>query len=262
MPDRSRRIAGAVLGLALGMLYGLVSGYINSIMLPGVPLRLDTPTVLANTIFSGLGALAAGAITAWPQSSLKGILGGAAAIALFGVVRLLISQIGDSQNLILTVLVLFPSFLPVVALSLPITALLRLGVNWYDDALSHTGRPRLFRLGRLGLGVLALGVFAGSLSQMSPDEQAAVRQVNTLLKSGLAAPSDADLPSPLRAIEGFRAHASQRYTLVGQSQSDVDFTIAGSAAVQTVLVDVLFDNGFHFTCRVGESLAQPFCTEE
>ena len=120
----------------------------------------------------------------------------------------------------------------------------------------------MLRLGRLGLGVLVLGVFAGSFAQMTPDEQAAVRQVNAMLKNGLAASSDAALPSPLQAIGNFRARASQHYTLAGHSQTDVDFTIAGSAAVQMIAVDVLFDDGFHFTCRVGHTLAQPFCREE
>lgn len=262
MPDRSRRIAGAGLGLALGLLYGLVSGYLNSIVMAGVPLRVDTPAILADAIFAGLGALAAGYITAWPQSSLKGILGGAGAIALFGVVRSLINQAGEAENFFRAVLVLIPSFLPSAAFSLPITALLRLGVNWYGDAMSYTGRPRLLRLGRLGLGVLVLGVFAGSFAQMTPDEQAAVRQVNAMLKNGLAASSDVARPSPLQAIDNFHARASQHYTLAGHSQTEVDFTIAGSAAVQMIAVDVLFDNGFHFTCRVGHSLAQPFCKEE
>lgn len=262
MPDRSRRIAGAGLGLALGLLYGLVSGYVNSMVMAGVPLRVDTPAILADAIFAGLGALAAGYITAWPQSSLKGVLGGAGAIAIFGVVRSLINQAGEAEDFFRAVLVLIPSFLPSAAFSLPITALLRLGVNWYGDAISHAGRPRLLRLGRLGLGVLVLGVLAGSLAQMSPDEQAAVRQVNTMLKNGLAASSDAALPPPLKAIEDFRARAGRHYTLAGHSQTDVDFTIAGSSAVQMIAVDVLFDNGFHFTCRVGQSLARPFCTEE
>src|SRR5574341_2035568 len=98
MTDRTRRMSGAVLGLALGLLYGLVSGYVNSIVMAGVPLRVDTPAILANAIFTGLGALAAGYITAWPQSSLKGILGGAGAIARFGVIRALINQAGEAQD--------------------------------------------------------------------------------------------------------------------------------------------------------------------
>ncbi len=241
-----RRIAGA----GLGLLYSPVSGYVNSIVMAGVPLRVDTPAILANAIFAGLGALAAGYITAWPQSSLRGILGGAGAIALFGVVRALFTQAGEAANFFRSVLVLILAFLPSAAFSLPITALLRLGVNWYGDAMSHAGRPRLLRLGRLGLGV-----FAGSLAQMSPDEQGAVRQVNTMLKNGLAASSDAALPPPLQAIDNFQARAGQRYTLTEHAQTDVDFTIAGSSAVQMIAVDVLFDNGLHFTCRVGKSLA-------
>ena len=201
--------------------------------------------------------MATGSITAWPQSSLKGVLGGAVTIALFGVVKALISAASGGQDFLRVILILIPSFLPAAVFALPITGLMRLGVNGYDDALSHTGR-----LGRLGLGVAALGVFAGSLAQMSPGEQAAVRQINTLVQNGLAAPSDAGVPPALRSIQDFRARASRHYTLAQRTRVDTDFTIAGSAAVQMVEVDVLFDNGFHFQCRVGQSLAQPFCAEE
>jgi hypothetical protein len=253
-------MTGAVLGLALGLLYGLVSGYINSIVLAGVPLRVDTPAVLASTIFAGLGALAAGYIAAWPQSSLKGILGGAGAIALFRTLQILFSQMGQAEDFFRALLVLVPSFLPSVAFALPITALMRLGVNGYGDAMSYTGRPRLRRLAQLTVGALALGVFAGSLSLMSSDEQAAVRQVNTMVKNALA--PDADVPAPLRSIDDVRARAGRRYTLSLRTETDIDFTIAGSSAVQMHEVEVLFDNGFRFKCRMGQSLAQPFCTEE
>ncbi len=262
MSDRSRRIAGAGLGLVLGLLYGTVSGSINAIVLAGIPLRVDTPTLIANAIFSGLGAMAAGYVAAWPQSSLKGILGGAVAIALFGVIKALVSWATGAEDFLRVGLILIPLFLPSAAFALPITGLIRLGVNGYADALSYTGRPRLFRLGRLGLGVAALGVFAGSLAQMTPAEQAAVRQVNTMLRNGLAASSEANVPPGLRSIADFRARASQHYTLAQHTRVDTDFSIAGSSAVQMVEVDVLFDNGLHFRCRVGQSLAQPFCTED
>lgn len=262
MTDRSRRIAGAGLGLLLGLLYGAVSSLINSIALAGIPLRVDAPTLIAATIFAGLGAMAAGYVAAWPESSVKGILGGAVAIALFGVVKALLSTANAGQDFLRVILILIPSFLPAAAFALPITGLMRLGVNLYADAISHTGRPRLFRLGRLGLGVVALGVFAGSFGQMTPDEQAAVRQVNTILQNGLAAASDANLPSALRSISNFHARASRHYTLAQRTDVTTDFSVAGSSAVQMIAVDVLFDNGFHFQCRVGQSLAQPFCTED
>ena len=57
MTDHARRIAGAMPGLALGLLYGLVSGYINSIVMAGVPLRVDTPAILADAIFAGAGRI-------------------------------------------------------------------------------------------------------------------------------------------------------------------------------------------------------------
>jgi hypothetical protein len=261
MSDQSRRVVGAGLGLALGLLYGLVAGTMDSFMLPGVPLRVDTAEVIVNTLLAGLGAAAAGYVTAWSPSSLKGILGGAGAIALFNAARSFVVQAGAAQDLLLAFLSLLPFLLPSAAFALPITASLRLGVNWYGDALSHSGRPRLFRLGRLALGVIALGVFAGSLSQMSSDEQQALRQVNTMIQKGLTARSEADVPGPLRAVADFRARAGERYTLDWRVDLSADFTIAGSAAVQTIEVDVRFDTGLHFTCLIGETLAQPLCSE-
>ena len=261
MSTRSRRIAGAVLGLVLGVLYGGASGAINAWALPDVPLRLDAGAIVADTIFAGLGALAAGYLTAWPESSFKGVAGGAGAIAAFLTLRAVVAQATGLDSLLRAVLVLIPIFLPSVALSLPITGLLRLGVNWYGDALSYSGRPRLFRLGRLALGVAAVGLLAGSLSRMTADEQAALRQVNLMIQNGLAARSEAQVPRPLRNILGFSARAAGSYTLDPRVEVGADLGFADSSAVQTIWVEVLFDNGLRFHCLVGQTLAEPLCAE-
>jgi hypothetical protein len=259
--SRYRRVIGAVIGLVVGLVYGATSGLINSIMLWGIPLKVEIGAVALGVVIAGAGAMAAGAIAAWPQSSLKGILLGAASIAGFGIVKALLSQMGGASQLFTASLILVSIFLPSVALSLPITGLMRLAVNWHEDALSYAGRPRLVRLGRVWAGVVVAAVIAGSFSQMTPDERAAVRQVDAVIRAGLAAHSSGDVPVSLRSVDNFPAGDGTGYVLTQRTDVSRDLSIAGSAAVQTVEVFVVFDNGLRLRCLAGPTLAQPLCSE-
>jgi hypothetical protein len=259
--DRNRRFVGGVIGLVLGLVYGLIDGAINTIVLWGIPLRVNPTSIVFGALLAGLGALVAGFITAWPRSSVKGILIGGVAIALFGVIRALVSQPGGALEYLGVGVILVSLFLPAVALALPITGLMRLAVNWYEDAVGYTGRARTVRLARVWAGLVVLGLAAGSFSQMSPDEQAALRQVNDAIRAGLAARSAAEVPAALKSIRDFPARAGERYVLSQQVDTSRDLSIAGSAAVTTVTVDVQFDNGLRLECLAGPTLSQPLCAE-
>src|SRR3990172_103397 len=102
-----------------------------------------------------------------------------------------------------------------------------------------------------------VGLLTGMFAQMTPGEQAAIRQVNAMIQNGLAARSEADVPPSLQAIDGFTARARGRYTLSPSVDVSQDQSIAGSSAVETVTVDVLFEEGLHFECMVGATLARP-----
>lgn len=260
MSEQSRRIVGAVLGLVMGLVYGAVTGTINLVVLPGVPLRVNATSLIASTLLSGLGALAAGYITAWPHSAFWGVLLGAVVIATVGALRGILNQ-ASGADVLGAAIVLLTIFLPSAAFALPITGLLRLGVHEFEEALHHSGRPRLFRMGRMWVGAVALAVLVGSFSQFSDTEKAALRQVNNLVRTALAANSDQDVPPALQQIANFHARASQHYTLNQRSSLSADAGIVGSVAVETIEVDVLFDSGLHFTCLVGQGLARPLCSE-
>ena len=134
--ERSRRVAGAVIGLSLGLLYGATSGWINSVLLWGIPLRVDLAKITLDIISAGAGGMVAGYIAAWSQSSFKSVVAGAAAIALFGAAKALVAQAGGAQFFAL-IIILVTIFLPSVALSLPITLVIRLAVNWREDASAY-----------------------------------------------------------------------------------------------------------------------------
>jgi hypothetical protein len=149
MSDRERGMIGAWLGLCIGAVYGLISTTINAIVLWGVPVRLDFGAVVWSVIFSGIGLAVAGYITGYSHSSVKGVVLGALAIAVFQVLLSFFNQSGGAVERFGVSIVLLVFLLPLAALLLMITVVLRIGVNWHEEAISHTGRPRLIRLARV-----------------------------------------------------------------------------------------------------------------
>jgi hypothetical protein len=101
------------------------------------------------------------------------------------------------------------------------------------------------------LALLGLGAFAGSWSRMPPVSEAAVRQVNTMVRKVLADPG-ADLPLLLKTAPDIRQHAGQTF---GLSQR------ASAASPTGVDVQVTFDNGYIITCFFDTAVNSGVCAE-
>lgn len=259
MSDRERAKLGAWLGLFLGAIYGLVSSVINNLVLWGVPLPFDAGALIVNVLFSGLGMAAVGFVTGYPFSSLRGVLVGALATALFLTLQAFFNQNGSVVERFGMSFVLVAFFLPLAALLLAITTVVRVGINWLEEALQSYGRPRLVRLARVWGGAAVLAFVVASFGQYSPEEQAAIRRVNTLIQQGLSASES--VPAPLESIDEFRTRAVADYTLEAATSSSTDTSIAGSTAEQYVTVRARFSNGLVIQCLSGRSLGQIICSE-
>jgi hypothetical protein len=255
---RSRWVTGILAGAVMGLVYGLVANTIDLLVLWGVPLRVEAGEVFWAVVGMMVGTAIIGLITAWPESSFKGIIAGALVMTVAGVGNSYLNQSGANGQYVTATIVLITAFLPSAALSLFITVPLRLAVNQSEDALHQAGRVRAFRLARAWVALIVVVGLIGSFAQMSDVEKEAVQKVNRLVQTALTTDK---LPDALADIANFRERAHGGYTLAQAAQTDVDFTIAGSTGVTSVLVDVLFDSGLHFQCLVGESLARPLCTE-
>ncbi len=96
---------------------------------------------------------------------------------------------------------------------------------------------------------------------MSPNERVAVRQVNAVIRAGLAAHTEAEVLVSLKSVDSFPARAGRRYTLTQSADISRDTSIAGSTSVETIEVEVVFDTGLRLRCLAGASLAQPLCSE-
>lgn len=260
MSDRERGMLGAWLGLVMGAIYGVVATCINAVILWGLPMRLDAGDIFVNVAVSGLGMAAAGFVTAWPYSSLRGVLLGALAAAAVLTFQGFLNQDGGIVQRIGTSYVLFVFFLPLAALLLSITAVLRVGVNWLEQANHQTGRPRLLQMARTWGAAVLVAAVVGSFAQLTQDEQAAVRKVHAILQQGLSASEK--LPPSLAGIDEFRQRAVPTYTLEAGTSSSTDTSIAGSTAEQYVQVTARFTNGLVVQCITGSTLGQVLCSEQ
>ncbi|MBI3241274.1 MAG: hypothetical protein HYZ49_03165 [Chloroflexi bacterium] len=244
-----RRIVGAICGALLGVLYALVAGTIDFTLFRDLPLRLEWPRILISALTTGAAGLAVGAVVAWPGETLKGIIAGALVIAGSGAVKSLLTPAADTTVM---VIVLVYTFLPFVALSLPIAIAIRLIVNRYEDNLQKQGQSRLVAQGILLAGAIALAAFAGSWSQMPPSSVEAVRKIDRMIQTTLASPADKALPIALRSLSDFRARAGTTY-LVDQRKS--------VSVTDGVDVQVNFDNGYVISCLVDNQTLAVSCVE-
>ena len=74
--NRFRRLRGVLLGIGLGLVYGLASQYVNTILLPGIPLYQPPLGAALNVaLYAGLGFLL-GLVTGWPESTPVGVVWG------------------------------------------------------------------------------------------------------------------------------------------------------------------------------------------
>lgn len=242
--DRTRRIAGGICGLVLGLIYAFVSTTIDWLILRDVSYRLDGERVLTTTLTTAALSLALGLITAWSRSFVKGVIAGALSLSIGGTLYWLIASRGSLPvALVLGVTVLSRAWIGAFIV-LPMRGL----VQWYMEG----GLERwTFRWRPLAATVL-IGGLMGSLSQMPAEAQAAVRQTDAIMRNALEAADPTDLPSSLARIPDFRARAGTTYQL---DQREVPF-----AAQRLIEVRVYFDNGFTVSCEYAPQ-ATPVCEE-
>ena len=235
MTDRYRRTIGGLYGLLLGLVYALIAGTIDWLTLRDVPLRVDGPVVASSVVLTGLLGLGLGVLTAWPESFAKGVIYGALGISIGGALRSL-ALVGVSFE---TSFALSFTLLSRAALSAPIALAMRAMTYWHED--SQALRPgEITPRHWLPLGAILLGMLFGSLSQMSSEAQAAVRQTHRMIENALQAQTLGEIPPALWRVSDFQAKAGSTYQL--------DQRLSPLSVERLIEVRVFFDNGFVVSC--------------
>ncbi|MBI5964801.1 MAG: hypothetical protein HY863_15080 [Chloroflexi bacterium] len=259
MSDRNRRIYGIVIGLVFGLPFAIISEFINSWMLPGIPLFELPMGRVTTVVLTILFMIVLGLIIAWEEESFWGVLGGSMFIVLLSSVQAYINS-GVSEGVTSFFLFLF-TFLPRLVIYLPLAFFFRWVLGNFDRAASissgRKGSPFL------ALTVLvALAVIGGRFSILAPEARQALQDGNALVLEGISAVENGtDLPNPLIDVDGFSTHAKGSYTLEWSSDVDQLPVTRPMSAFGTTesLIIFHFENKYLFGCAYTPPSRVPKC---
>lgn len=255
--DTARRALGAVVGALMGLGYAWVASSINVWLLP-LPIKFEITAMLNEMLAYGAGGAVVGAVTAWPGSTWRGIVLGAAATVLLSMGLESLQAVFAGAQGVATLVILVAFFFPAVVFSSPISVALRFVVNRLSEAFLHTAQVRWQPLA-LGLVTLVTLVgLAGSFRQYSPPEREMLTRVNNVVQFALNNP-DQPAGLPLRSILNLRRRLTPEYTL--SARAFTSEAGGGFAAQSYVEVRVEFASGLRLLCVGGESLGDVVCTE-
>jgi len=254
----SRVRTGLVLGLILGAGYSITSNLINKWMLPGINLFAPPPgtlgLILITTAMFGL----LGAIAAWPDESLPGVI-------LTGVVGSLLSSLWialtATGNQAGTFFVLFIVILPRVFFYAPFGALIR----WLLGSLEYRPYKPVAPARRLIPVLLSFIAFTllGLVSLYPQETRLSIGRMEALMQDGMQAASRAELPKPLQNVEGFVQNAVGAYTYdIGRDPEvlPVQRPVVEYGASEPFLI-IRFENGFRFGCVFSPPYVVPACVD-
>jgi hypothetical protein len=249
MNQKSRRILGTIIGLAMGFAYSLVAQNINSLSLRGIPLYEPQPgkinTILITVLIGGLMGL----IAAWPEDALPGVL----LSAVVGITASTLLNIYLTEQGMLQIagalIVHFMTFLPRAVIFLPLAALIR----WVIAEWSRELQDANFSIPRMALSLLLVVTLAGAtgaLSLYSRQGRQVLAKTYTLIQQGKQASSSEELPPELKPVDGFLQNSSGAYSLRLSTDPDqLPITRPVVAYNETeYAVIVKYANGYRFGC--------------
>lgn len=260
MSDRSRRKLGMFFGLLMGLSYGLVSVYINVLVLPGIPLYQENPGRLGIVALFALGGIMMGLVTAWTTDAIPGVIASALLTTILHTMVTIQAALAVPGNVMGLVTILLLTFLPRAVLLLPVSGLLRWVLYDWETQLTSVN----FSIPRLVFTVALLWLLAlagGALSLYPRTARIALQKTHIAIQQGMRSGSTADLPAAIQSVEGFRQGARGAYSLMLSDNPDLLPIPRPMAAydIQEYAVFVLFENGYHFGCVYTPPGLQPYC---
>lgn len=257
-----RRWTGLLLGIGLGLAYGLVSQTINVVILPGVPLYQPPLGPVLNTTLIVSVVTLLSLLTAWPTSHINGIVSGSVAGALLIQAANMPSGYSEPNAAPATVLVRILLVLPLTAmLALPIGTL-RWVIHKQDVGRRDGARVRA----RIGIPLALIGLMAalGLISLYPSDGRQVISRMHDLIQAGLKTQDASGLPPALqpRNVEAFVENAQGGYTLQWEKNNLNRFMIPRPTLkdewTQSVVV-ARFESGWAVACLFVTADAEPIC---
>jgi hypothetical protein len=233
-----RALLGAFYGLLAGVVFVLVSAFINIWLNPDLPLGLDSSQLWARLPLLGLGMAVVGAVTCWWNEAWPGLVSGAATAAVLALAFALFTSSGITAGLKVVVLVFI--LVPIAAMIMPIAWLLRWLVERHIRALSLSSS--FVRIGGLMLLALALASVGGYFTKMTSRQVEATRHMHTLLQDLNTEKNE------IRAVNGMAEHEGKPYELYSK-KSDT--------STQGYDIRAKFEDGFTVQCTIIMYIERP-----
>lgn len=204
-----RILTGLAIGFATGILYGLVSAHINHILYPNFQLDYQLGRALLSMLEAGLVVGLLGGIASATPSSYQGVL----AASILGALSVVAAGIigGSEQDIIANLLLMVYGFLPLAALFLPLSALLR----WADNRLIDSSETSAWTWRRLRGSVILLGLalLVGTFSAYPREAQVSLARMQRLITNAQQTNGQETTPYLFANVAPIVKNASPYYTL-------------------------------------------------
>jgi hypothetical protein len=256
-----RRRAGCLLGLGMALAFGLVAMNLNRVLLPGVPFYQPPFGPWGNLILLGLAGAAVGLVCAWPENAVIGTFAAAALGALLLVAFNMLAARSWGDRLWVFLIGNAALYVPLAALCVPLTALMR----WIAGRQDEARQLRLPAWRRIP-GPLVLCLLAGACGLFTlyhADTRAALASFNRTLTQAQAAGTGGTLPAYLQTsdVGGFLEHARGAYTIVHEADNIDRFRIPrpGLNFDDQQAFIARFDSGWSLVCIYPTPNTDPLC---
>ncbi len=263
-----RRVFALIFGALTGLCYGLVSQFINSVFMPGIPFYQPPFGGPGNILFAISLGMVLGLIDAWPESDFTGVLlsslSGAAVISI----ATLVTGQPDATLMASRLTSLSFIFMPIAAILAPVLILFRWIISREVNAFRETQAGyKTSPLARAGLPILLLLIAsaAGLTSLYNDLGRAVIPRMDALLESAQASQDEAALPTALRSpdVAQFIEKGRGPYSLDWEKDDEYHYRIPRpltSRFDQSVVI-AYYDNGYILACLFPSKTADPKCRD-
>jgi hypothetical protein len=224
-------LVGALYGFLIGNAFVITASTVDRFLYPDLPLGFDWSVFTLRWVWISLGLTVVGAVASLFTERLPSLIVGAVIAGFLALVSaLFLSPVAMGMKLI----VLIFTLVPMAAMSLPVTLILRWLVDKHEQALEF--QPYMARVIPLLLLSIVLGAGTGYFLKMSQRAVEATRFMHHLLQT---TPQDAE--SPIRDLPGLQDHTGSSYRLFQQTSE---------TSTEGFDVRAEYDDGYSVTCIV------------
>ncbi len=233
---RRRVLAGALYGFLGGTAFALLSGTIDALAHPDLPMYINWNTIVLMWAWLGLGLAFFGALAGWFTETLWGIAIGAITMSM---TVLAVSLVQSSARGAITLVMFVAMALPVAAVCVPIAWALRWLAERHINTLAEPHANRVRGIVILVAIALALGGLPVLFLRMSARAERSVRIVDAWLQQAAAGQMGETQGLPFNGMPNFKSHIGMGYRLSQQNSR---------ISTQGYDIAIIFDDGYKVTC--------------